>query len=427
MAKYGPGPMPEGLTDPAAEALRRVLYGANSPCEVPDEPIVNTEQFFASGTLERGLEAPEGVRPLADPIAGRPALCDDPGRPPGPDQRAGLPPGQSRDAGRRRSPAGSSRSWPGPTASRSDAGAAGSSWPGRSSTRPTRSPRASWSTASGCTTSARGSSSRRATSARAPRRRAIPSCSTGWPGGSCADGWSLKALHRLIMLSPPTGSRPRRPRLRRPAADPENRLLWRMNVHRLTFEEIRDSLFAVAGELDGRIGRQAGRAAREAVLAPADGLRAGRPRVPAGPLPVVRLRQPRPAHPAAERDDGPAAGPLLPQSPAPARAGAGPGPSARMSRRPRRPTRGSHGSSASPIRGADAGPGRACDRPRRRGRSRSPPRRAAPRGRRPGRTATRRSTPRRGGWRTSGRCPTSPARSGRGARAGPTAASAGPA
>ena len=51
VAKYAPGPPPEGLADPDSEAVRRVLYGADSPCEVPHESIVDIEQFFASGDL----------------------------------------------------------------------------------------------------------------------------------------------------------------------------------------------------------------------------------------------------------------------------------------------------------------------------------------------------------------------------------------
>src|SRR5690606_25216216 len=41
---------PEGLPDPDLEAIRRVLYGADSPCEVPDEPLVNIEFFVTTGT-----------------------------------------------------------------------------------------------------------------------------------------------------------------------------------------------------------------------------------------------------------------------------------------------------------------------------------------------------------------------------------------
>ena len=35
--------LPDRLPDPDAEAIRRVLYGPDSPCEVPDEAIVNVE------------------------------------------------------------------------------------------------------------------------------------------------------------------------------------------------------------------------------------------------------------------------------------------------------------------------------------------------------------------------------------------------
>jgi Protein of unknown function (DUF1553)/Protein of unknown function (DUF1549)/Planctomycete cytochrome C len=88
-------------------------------------------------------------------------------------------------------------------------------------------------------------------------------------------GWSIKRLHRLILLSAvyrqssvgrlskpsvaaahssidglesrPTGRKPR-------SIDPENRLLWRMNRRRLDFEAMRDSLLVVAGQLDQQLG-----------------------------------------------------------------------------------------------------------------------------------------------------------------------------
>lgn len=68
-----------------------------------------------------------------------------------------------------------------------------------------------------------------------------------------ADGWSLKKLHRTILLtstyqqsseSNPAGL----------AADPANRLLWHAPMRRLDFEEIYDSLLAIAGTLDRTIG-----------------------------------------------------------------------------------------------------------------------------------------------------------------------------
>jgi hypothetical protein len=66
-------------------------------------------------------------------------------------------------------------------------------------------------------------------------------------------GWSLKAMHRLIMLS----STYRQGTEGDPAtiaADPENRLFGRMNRRRLEAEAIRDGLLAVAGRLEARRG-----------------------------------------------------------------------------------------------------------------------------------------------------------------------------
>ena len=66
-------------------------------------------------------------------------------------------------------------------------------------------------------------------------------------------GWSIKAMHRLILRSAvyrqsgagdPRGEQ----------VDPQNRLLWRMNARRLDLEAMRDSLLAVAGRLDRRVG-----------------------------------------------------------------------------------------------------------------------------------------------------------------------------
>ena len=68
-----------------------------------------------------------------------------------------------------------------------------------------------------------------------------------------ADGWSIKKLHRRIMLSSVYQQRSDdRPEAR--AVDPENALYWRTNRRRLDFEATRDAILAVAGRLDGRIG-----------------------------------------------------------------------------------------------------------------------------------------------------------------------------
>jgi hypothetical protein len=66
-------------------------------------------------------------------------------------------------------------------------------------------------------------------------------------------GWSLKAMHRMIMLSRTYQLNavhdPRDAEL-----DANNDLLWRFNRRRLSAEEIRDSMLAVSGSLDRTMG-----------------------------------------------------------------------------------------------------------------------------------------------------------------------------
>jgi hypothetical protein len=91
------------------------------------------------------------------------------------------------------------------------------------------------------------------------------------------DGWSTKSLHRLIVLSNTyqqrsdglsnesgSESRPRGAEngstgtaANASRIDPDNRLLSRMNVRRLSFEEFRDNLLAIAGRLDLQRGGRA--------------------------------------------------------------------------------------------------------------------------------------------------------------------------
>ncbi|MBB6048815.1 DUF1553 domain-containing protein [Armatimonas rosea] len=65
--------------------------------------------------------------------------------------------------------------------------------------------------------------------------------------------WSLKRLHRAILLSSTyrqsSASNPRGI-----ALDPDNRLLWRMAPRRLEAEAIRDSMLAVSGKLNPAVG-----------------------------------------------------------------------------------------------------------------------------------------------------------------------------
>jgi hypothetical protein len=68
-----------------------------------------------------------------------------------------------------------------------------------------------------------------------------------------ADGWSLKKLHRLLMLSRTyQQASTDNPSFRK--IDPENRLLWRMNRQRIDFESFRDTALAVCGRLDLTVG-----------------------------------------------------------------------------------------------------------------------------------------------------------------------------
>jgi hypothetical protein len=72
-------------------------------------------------------------------------------------------------------------------------------------------------------------------------------------------GWSIKDLHRQIMLSavyqqssdlPPLSADGQDPRL----VDPENKLLWRANIQRLEAEQLRDALLATCGWLSAEMG-----------------------------------------------------------------------------------------------------------------------------------------------------------------------------
>ncbi len=84
----------------------------------------------------------------------------------------------------------------------------------------------------------------------------VPRPATGpraWGSPTRSRPWSLKALHRLIMLSNAyqmTSDGDARAARR----DPENRLLSRTNRRRLDLEALRDSLLAVSGQLDRTVG-----------------------------------------------------------------------------------------------------------------------------------------------------------------------------
>lgn len=67
------------------------------------------------------------------------------------------------------------------------------------------------------------------------------------------NGWSIKNLHRMIVLSSAyQQSAANNPKYAE--VDPDNRMLWRANLRRLDFEEMHDALLTITGELDQTMG-----------------------------------------------------------------------------------------------------------------------------------------------------------------------------
>jgi hypothetical protein len=66
--------------------------------------------------------------------------------------------------------------------------------------------------------------------------------------------WSIKAVHRLILLSNTYRQASENPDSNDNPIDPENRLLWRFHRQRLEAEVIRDSILLVSGRLNSQMG-----------------------------------------------------------------------------------------------------------------------------------------------------------------------------
>jgi hypothetical protein len=67
-------------------------------------------------------------------------------------------------------------------------------------------------------------------------------------------GWSVKHMHRLMVLSSAYRQGSQAPGRRARQLDPENRLMWHIRRRRLEGEALRDSVLAVAGTLSGKAG-----------------------------------------------------------------------------------------------------------------------------------------------------------------------------
>ena len=81
----------------------------------------------------------------------------------------------------------------------------------------------------------------------------IRSCSTTWPARSSERGWSVKSMHRMMMLSN-TYQMSSLGSSESAGAGSGRRLLSRFPGRRLEVEEIRDSLLALDGSLDFTMG-----------------------------------------------------------------------------------------------------------------------------------------------------------------------------
>ncbi len=246
------------LDDPAREQIRQVLYGSGSPCMVPDEEIITIEQYFDSdtttklwklqGEVDRWLMSSEQAPDYAMAVLDRKLL-------------------REPRIFRRGNPANK-----------------GEQIPRQFLSVVAQAPRKPFEQGSG-----------RLELAEAIIDPANPLTARVWVNrvwmhhfgeglvrtpsdfGLRADppshpdlldwltswfidhGWSTKELHRLILRSSvyrQSSVLPDDPVALQKAelTDPENRLLWRMNLHRLTFEEMRDTLLAVSGHLDFTMG-----------------------------------------------------------------------------------------------------------------------------------------------------------------------------
>jgi hypothetical protein len=257
----GTDPSATSLPDAGAEALRQVLHGPRSPCVVPDEAIVGIELFFDTQTVERlwklqgeldrwlirSPSAPPYAVALADRAEIREPRVFRRGTPANPGDEvprhfltvvAGPDPEPFTIGSGRLELARAIADPANPLTARV--------WVNRV-----------WMHhfGTGLVTTPSDFGLR----AEPPSHPEL----LDWLADRLVkEGWSTKALHRMILLSaawqqqsaPPGDAREREQALR---IDPANRLLWRMNPHRLTFEEARDTLLAASGELDRRVGGKA--------------------------------------------------------------------------------------------------------------------------------------------------------------------------
>ncbi len=248
-AKTNGAPAPAKLGDDASEELRRFLYDANSPAVVPDTGVANTEFFFPTTVCEELWKLSSDVdrRLIA---LGTPAALILADREPEPNPRVFKRGSASRlgeevprqflevISGPKREPfqTGSGRlelaraiaSPDNPLTARV---LVNRIWQHHFGTGLVKTP------------------SDFGLRAEAPSH---PELLDWLARRFIAEGWSVKAMHRLILSSAvyQQSSLPGKPS----ATDADNRLLSHFPIHRLGFEQVRDAMLAVSGELDASMG-----------------------------------------------------------------------------------------------------------------------------------------------------------------------------
>ena len=255
-AKTNNSPAPSALQDPDAEALRQVLYAASSPAVVPDDGIVNTELLLTSKNTEElwKLQGEVDRHIIRTPVSPAHALIVTDREPQGNPRvfLRGDPKNKGPEVPRQflQVLAGSQRQ-PFTHGSGRLELARAIAIPENPLTARVMVNRL-WLHHFGAglvkTPSDFG------LRAEAPSH---PELLDWLARRFVAEGWSLKAMHRLMVTSAAyqqaseiPNSEFRIPNLK----DPDNRLLWRANRQRLDFEELRDSLLVASGELDKTAG-----------------------------------------------------------------------------------------------------------------------------------------------------------------------------
>ncbi|MGV3661691.1 MAG: DUF1549 and DUF1553 domain-containing protein [Prosthecobacter sp.] len=244
-------PAATALPDEKTETLRRVLYGSHSPCHVPDEHIANIELYFPAGVTV-GLWKSQGevdrfiLRSNSAPAHA--TILTDRARPSTPRVFIRGNPLTKGDAVPRQflSLFGSQQPF---------AHGSGRLELARAIADP-RNPLTArvmvnriWQHHFG-----RGLVS---TPSDFGKQGSLPSHPEllDWLAQRFIDsGWSIKAMHRLIMLSDTYQQSSGVQNAKAVQMDPDNRLLWCMNTHRLSFEEARDAWLLAAGRLNLRAG-----------------------------------------------------------------------------------------------------------------------------------------------------------------------------